>query len=104
MTSKIDKYIVGQFQNPINPKDGFAMEECEDTQGKAILDFLILILYPKKPIQFTMAVGNTIFGALMGDRPIDWGLMLLVGRLAESVGKGKATPIYPYMFHLYKEQ
>ena len=30
MASKSDKYIVCQFWNPVNPKDGFAVGDCED--------------------------------------------------------------------------
>ena len=51
-------------------------------------------------------VQNTIFGALLDDRLVDWGLVLhkIIGKLVENVRKGKATPIYPYLFHMYKEQ
>ena len=28
--SRTDKYIVGQFRNPVNPKDGFAVSDCKD--------------------------------------------------------------------------
>ena len=76
------------------------------TSGKIGIRIPYLILYPEKPTRVTVTVENTIFGALMGDRPIDWRLILhdMVGKLTESVGKGKPTIIYPYMFHLYKEQ
>ena len=70
MASKTDKYIIGQFWNSVNPKDGFAVGDWKDIWGKQVLEFLIPILYPKKPTHITVTVGNTIFGTLMGDRPV----------------------------------
>ena len=48
-------------------------------------------------------MGNTIFGALSEERPVDWGIVVkdLVQRLLFRMGKSKATPICPYIFHLY---
>ena len=53
-----------------------------------------------------IVVGNTIFGALSGERPVDWGIVVkdLVQRLLSGMGKSKATPICPYVFHLYHLQ
>ena len=68
-----------------------------------MLEFLILLLYPEKPTRVTITMGNTIFGALSGERPVDWGIVVkdLVQRLLSRMGKLKATPICPYVFHLY---
>ena len=81
------------------------MGDCEDFWAEQVLEFLVSILYPEKPTRITVTVGNTIFRALLGERPIDWGLLLsdVVGRMVGFVGKGKETMVYPYMFHLYKE-
>ena len=51
----------------------------------------------------TITVGNTIFGALSRERPVDWGIVVrdLVQRLVSGMGKSKATTICPYIFHLY---
>ena len=72
--SRTDKFIGGKFQNAANPKDGFAIADCEDSRAKRVLEFLIPILYPEKPTRVTVTVGNTIFGALLGERKVDWGL------------------------------
>ena len=34
MASRSDKFIVGQFWNFVNPKDGFAFVDCKDIQAK----------------------------------------------------------------------
>ena len=104
--SRTDKFIGGKFRNAANPKDGFAIADCEDSRAKRVLEFLIPILYPEKPTRVTVTVGNTIFGALLGERKVDWGILLqtVVTKLVDGVRKFKATPIGPYLFHLYAGQ
>ena len=67
---------------------------------------MIPILYPEKPTRVTVTVGNTVFGALLGDRPVDWGLLIydVVTRMVGLVSKGKPTMVCPFMFHIYKER
>ena len=71
-----------------------------------MLEFLIPIFYPEKPTHVTVTIGNTIFGALLGERKVDWGIVLqaVVAKLVEGAWKFKATPIGPYLFHLYMGQ
>ena len=63
-------------------------------------------MYPDKPTLVTRTLGNTIFGALTGDRPVDWAkiFMDLVNRLVGGAGKMKPTPICPFLYHLYESQ
>ena len=74
--------------------------------AKRVLEFLIPILYLEKPTRVTVTVGNTIFGALLGERKVDWGILLqaVVAKLVEGARKLKATPIGPYLLHLYMGQ
>ena len=74
--SKTDKFIGGKFRNAANPKDGFAIADCKDSRAKRVLEFLIPILYSEKPTRMTVTVGNTIFGALLGEWKVDWGILL----------------------------
>ena len=103
MASRTDRFIDGMFSGRVNPKDGYAVVDCKDPRVKRVLEFLVPLLYPEKPTRVTITVGNTIFGALSGERPVDWGIVVkdLVQRLLSRMGKSKATPIYPYVFHLY---
>ena len=100
MASRTDWFIDGMFSARVNPKDGYAVVDCKDPRAKRVLEFLVPLLYPKKP---TIMVGNTIFGALSGERPVDWRIVVkdLVQRLLSGMGKSKAMPICPYVFHLY---
>ena len=71
--------------------------------ARRILEFLVPLWYLEKPTRVIIMVGNTIFGALSRERPVDWGAVLkdVVQRLYLGMGKSKATPLCPYIFHLY---
>ena len=49
LASKTNKFIRRKFQTLINPKDGFAIADCEDAKAKRVLEFFIPILYLEKP-------------------------------------------------------
>ena len=73
MAGRIDRWINGKFQSPINSKDGHSVEDCVDPREQRILEFVVLIIYPEKPKQVTKVVGNTIFGSLSGEYIVNWG-------------------------------
>ena len=103
MASQTDQFIEGKFSGQVNPKDGYAVVDCKEPRARNVLEFLVSLLYPEKPTRVTITVGNTIFGALSGERLVDWGVVVkdLVQRLLSGMGRSKATPICPYVFHLY---
>ena len=82
------------------------MVDFKDPRARRVLEFLVPLLYLEKPTRVMITVGNTIFGALSGERPVDWKIVVkdLVQRLLSGMGKSKATPICPYVFHLYHSQ
>ena len=104
MASRTDRFIDSKFSGRVNPKDGYAVVDCKKPRARRVLEFLVPSLYPEKPTRVTITVGNTIFGALSGERPVDWGVVVkdLVQRLLSGMGRSKATPICPYVFHLYQ--
>lgn len=71
-----------------------------------MLEFLLPILYPEKPIWMTVVIGNTIFGALSEEQKIDWAKIIfgMIHHLVSNVGKSRGTPICLFLFHLYKKQ
>ena len=78
----------GKFKGAANPKDGFAVADCINMRNRRLL------------------VGNTVFGALSKEKRVDWAKVIsgIVTGLISNVGKSRATPICPYLFHLYKKQ
>jgi hypothetical protein len=87
-----------------NPKDRYAIEDCKDPRHKRLLAFLIPIVYPEKPNRVTVTWGNTIFEALSGSRKVNWARVMtnLIVQLSARMGKSRATPICPFLFHLYE--
>ena len=104
MTSRTKKYTDGKFSNRVNPKDGFAMLECKDARAKRVVQFLVLILYSKRPTWLTIIIENTIFGALSVEKKLDWAVVIkdVVQRLLYVVEKLKPPLICPYVFYLYE--
>ena len=104
MANRTDLYIEGKFRNEADPKDGYPVRDCRDERECRVLEFLVSIVHPDKPTRVTRTLGNTIFGALSGDRTVDWAIifMELVNRLVGGVGKAKPTPICPFLYHLYE--
>ena len=106
MASRTDRFINGMFSGRVNPKDSYAVVDCKEPRARKVLEFLVPLLYPEKPTRVTITKGNTIFRALSGERLVDWGIAVkdLVQRLLSGMGKSKATPLYPYVFHIYHSQ
>ena len=104
LANRTDLYIEGKFRNDTDPKDGFLVRDCRDSRERRLLEFLVPIVHPDKPTRVTRTIGNTIFRAMSGDRPVDWGKVFskLVQRLVGAAGKARSTPICPFLYHLYK--
>ena len=102
----MDTYVDGKFAHQVDPKDGYPIRDCSTTRHRRLLEFIVPVIHSDKPTWVTITIGNTIFGALDGGRPIDWGVVFrdLVLLLAAGVGKPKSTPICPFVFHLYDSQ
>ena len=97
------KFIDSKFSARVNPKDGFIVADCKEVRARRVLEFLVPLLYSEKPTRVTITVGNTIFKLLSGERLVDWRLVVkdVVQRLFVQMGKSKATPICPFVFHMY---
>ena len=105
MANRTDKFVEGKFLYEVDPKDGFLVREFRNDRERRVLQFLVPIVHPDKPTQVIRTLGNTIFGALEGERPVDWAKisMDLVNRLVDGAGKSKSTSICPFLYHLYED-
>ena len=67
------------------------------------MEFIVPILYSEKPGRVTKEIGNSIFDALAREYKVNWGQMIqeVIGHLVSNLEKGIASPISPYLFHLY---
>ena len=84
LANRMDTYIDDKFMHQVDPEDRYSMRDYRDARHHRLLEFMVLIIHPNKPTWVTITIGNTIFGALEGSRPVDWGLVFqdLVKRLS----------------------
>ena len=68
MANRTNKYVEGKFLHKVDPKDRFPVRECKDARERTLLEFLVAIVHPDKPTRVTRTLGNTIFGAISGER------------------------------------
>ena len=103
MALQTDCFIDSKFSIRVNPKDGYVVSKCKDVRARRVSEFLISILYPKKPTWVTVTIGNTIFGALLEERLVDWAVVMkdVVQRVFAGMGRSKTTSICPCIFHMY---
>jgi hypothetical protein len=89
LAGRKDEYVKECFKDLPSPKDGYSIDDCKDPRHKRLI---------------TVTWGNTIFGALNGGRKVNWARVIttLVIQLAARVGKSRATPICPFLYHLYE--
>jgi hypothetical protein len=106
LAGRKDEYVRDCFKELPNPKDGYSIEDCMDPRHRRMLAFLAPIIYPGKPNRITVTLGNTIFGALIGGRKVNWAKIITnhVIQLASRVGKSRASPICPFLYHLYERK
>jgi hypothetical protein len=106
LAGRKDEYVKECFKDLPSPKDGYSIDDCKDPWHKRLLAFFVPIVYLEKPNRITVTWGNTIFGALNGGRKVNWARVIttLVVQLATRVGKSRATPICPFLYHLYERK
>jgi hypothetical protein len=106
LAGRKDEYVKECFKDLPSPKDGYSIDDCKDPRHRRLLAFLVPIVYPEKPNRITITWGNTIFGALNRGWKVNWARVIttLVVQLAARVGKSRATPICPFLYHLYERK
>ena len=102
LASRKDTFYAGKFRGDDDPKEGFHPGNCWSKRERRVLDFLMPILNPEKPKWISLTLANTLFGALSGSRPVNWGLFIheVVAKALPHIGK-KLTFLSPFLYHLY---
>ena len=68
-----DGMFAGKFKGEVDPKEGLHPANCRNPRERRVLEFLMPILNPEKPKRITLTMAHTLFGALSGVRPVNWG-------------------------------
>ena len=71
LANRMDTYVDGKFLHQVDPKDGYPVRDYRDARQQRLLEFIVPIIHPDKPTRVTITIGNTIFGALDGERLVD---------------------------------
>ena len=103
MVGRKDGLCAGKFQGDVDPKEGLHPANCWNPRERRVLEFLMSILYPEKPKRISLTMANTLFGALSGAWPVNWGLLIheIVGLAIPNIRK-KPSYLSPFILHLYK--
>ncbi len=72
----MDGLAAGKFKGEIDPKEGLHPANCVNPREGRMIEFMMPILNPQKPKRVTLTVANTLFGALSGVRPLNWGVII----------------------------
>ena len=103
LAGRKDGLCAGKFRGELDPKEGLHPANCRNPRERRVLEFLMPILYPEKPKRISLTMANTLFGALSGVRPVNWGLLIheVVGRAIPNIGQ-KPSYLSPFILHLFK--
>ena len=58
----------------MDPKEGLHPTNYRNARERKVREFLMPILNPEKPKRISLTMANTLFGAMSGVRPVNWGL------------------------------
>ena len=71
-----DGLFAGKFTGEVDPKEGLHQGKCRNPRERRMLEFMLPILNPEKPKRLTLTVANTLFTALSGVHPVNWGIII----------------------------
>ena len=99
---KISLYV-GKFRRDHDPKDGFHPGNCRNPRERKIIEFNLPILSPEKPKHLSITMANTLFEAISGVCPVNWGRLIqeYVEESIPHIGR-KPSFLSPYILHLYQ--
>ena len=102
-TGRHDGFHVGKFRTNLDPKDGFHPGNCRNPRERRVLEFILPILSLENPKRISITMANTLFGAMSGVRPVNWGSLIheYVEKSIPHIGR-KPSYLSPYILHLYQ--
>ena len=71
-----DGLFAMKFRADPDPNNGFHPENCRNLRERRVLEFFMPVLNPDKPKWIRLTIANTMFGAMFGVQPVNWGLII----------------------------
>ena len=100
-TGRQDAFSTEKFRGDYDPKEGFHPGNCKSKRERRVLEILLPILNPDKPKRISLTMANTLFGAMSGSMPVNWGLLIheVMAKALPNIGK-KPSFLFPFILHL----
>jgi hypothetical protein len=94
-----DGLFVGKFRGEVDPQEGLHPSNYRNARERRMLEFFMPILNPEKPKRISLTMANTLFGAMSGVRPVNWGLLIheVFGKAIPHIGR-KPSYLSPSFF------
>jgi hypothetical protein len=67
---------VGKFRVDHDPKGGFHPRNFRNNRERRVIEFILPILSPEKPKRLSITMANTLFEAMSGFWPVNWGRLI----------------------------
>jgi hypothetical protein len=98
-----DGLFIGKFRGKVDSKEGLHPANCRNLRERRVLEFLMPILNTEKPKRISLTMANTLFSAMSGVRPVNWGLLIheVVARAIPNIG-WKPSYLSLFLLHLYR--
>ena len=68
-----DGFHAGKLWTNTHLKDGFQPGSYQNPKEHKVLEFILPILSPGKPRRISLTMANTLYRAMFGVRPVNWG-------------------------------
>ena len=105
LASRKDTFYAEKFRSDNDLKQGIHPGNCRSKREHRVLEFLMPIMNPEKPKRISLTLANTLFGALSGSMPVNWGLLIheVVMKALPYIGK-KPSFFSPFLYHHFDLQ
>jgi hypothetical protein len=102
--SRKDSLYVGKLRREHDLKDEFNPGNFRNPRERRVIKFILPTLSSEKHKQLTITMVNTLFGAMFGVRPVNWGRLIQenVEKSLPHIGQ-KPSFLSPYILHLYQQ-
>ena len=85
-----------KFKGEVDHKECLHPANCLNPREWIMLEFIMRILNPDKPKRITLTMANTLFGALSGVQPVNWGMLIheVVSQAIPYIGQKPSLPLH----------
>ena len=89
----------------LSDHDGFKVTDCLNLLEQRLLEYVVPILNPEKPIALTVTLARGILAALHQRKHINWAYLVHrnTQKMAHNLWSKKGCALAPFLYHLYEK-